>query len=128
MAKKLNDIPQKGSLPIEVSKAVVKHLSVGLYRNYALAIKELVSNSYDAGATEIKIKLDLKNKKIIVRDNGRGISYNEFKDEYLHIGFHKIPAKKPDELGRMRIGTFGIGFLAILQLLILLVIKENIYS
>ncbi len=112
MAKKLNDIPQKGSLPIEVSKAVVKHLSVGLYRNYALAIKELVSNSYDAGATEIKIKLDLKNKKIIIRDNGRGISFNEFKDEYLHIGFHKIPAKKPDELGRMRIGTFGIGFLA----------------
>jgi hypothetical protein len=99
-------------LPIEVDKAVVKHLSIGLYRNYALAIKELISNTYDAGATEVKIKLDLKNKKIIVRDNGRGMDYNEFKDQYLRIGLHKEPTKKPDELGRMRIGAFGIGFLA----------------
>jgi len=113
MATKIKEpVPPKGSLPIEVDKAVVKHLSIGLYRNYALAIKELVSNAYDAGATEVKIKLDLKNKKIIIRDNGRGMSYDEFKDQYLHIGYHKAPASKPDELGRLRIGTFGIGFLA----------------
>lgn len=103
---------KKGSLPIEVSKDVVKHLSIGLYRNFALAIKELISNSYDAGATEVKIKLDLKNKKIIIRDNGRGMNYDEFKEEYLRIGFYKEPAKSMDELGRIRIGTFGIGFLA----------------
>ena len=40
------------------------------------------------------------------------MNYNEFKAQYLHIGLHKEPAKKPDDLGRMRIGTFGIGFLA----------------
>jgi len=102
----------RGSLPIEVSKDVVKHLSIGLYRNFALSVKELISNSYDAGATEVKIKLDLKNKKIIIRDNGRGMNYDEFKEEYLRIGFYKEPAKSTDELGRMRIGTFGIGFLA----------------
>jgi len=111
MAKN-NNIPPEGNLPIEVEKGVVKHLSVGLYRNYALAIKELISNSYDAGATEVKIKLDLKNRKIIIRDNGRGMDYSEFKEEYLHIGFFKKPAKKPDDQGRLRIGTFGIGFLA----------------
>lgn len=104
--------PQKGTLPIVVNKTVVKHLSIGLYRSYALAIKELISNTYDAGATEVKIKLDLKNKKIIVRDNGRGMDFKEFRDEYLQIGHYKEPTKKPDELGRMRIGTFGIGFLA----------------
>ncbi len=103
---------KKGTLPIRVNKEVVKHLSLGLYRNFALAVKELISNSYDAGATEIKIRLDLKNRKIIVRDNGRGMGYNELKDEYLTIGFFKKPTDKPDELGRIRIGTFGIGFLA----------------
>jgi hypothetical protein len=106
------DIPSKGTLPITVNKSVVKHLSIGLYRNYALAIKELISNSYDAGATEVKIKLDLKNKKIVVRDNGRGMDYKEFKDQYLDVGHLKPPSKTLDELGRMRIGTFGIGFLA----------------
>jgi hypothetical protein len=106
------EIPPKGTLPITVDKSVVKHLSLGLYRNYALAIKELISNSYDAGATEVKIKLDLKNKKIVIRDNGAGMDYEEFKGQYLYIGQLKSPSKKPDELGRMRIGTFGIGFLA----------------
>lgn len=106
------NIPPKGNLPIEVNKEVVRHLSIGLYRNYALAIKELISNAYDAGATEVKIKLDLKNKKIIIRDNGKGMDYNEFKDQYLHIGFYKEPTNTPDDLGRLRVGTFGIGFLA----------------
>ncbi len=113
MAKnKLEQIPQKGTLEIKVDKAVVKHLSIGLYRNYALAIKELISNAYDAGATEVKIKLDLKKKRIIIRDNGRGMDYDDFDKEYLCIGLHKEPSRKPDELGRLRIGTFGIGFLA----------------
>jgi len=113
MAKNnLKDIPKKGTLEIKVDKAVVKHLSIGLYRNYALAIKELISNAYDAGATEVKVKLDLKRKRIVIRDNGRGMDYYDLDNEYLNIGLHKEPSRKPDELGRMRVGTFGIGFLA----------------
>ena len=59
-----------------------------------------------------EIKLDLRNNKIIIRDNGQGMNYVQFKEEFLNIGRHTVPAKKLDELGRMRIGTFGIGFLA----------------
>ena len=55
-----SQITKKGTLQIKVNKDVVKHLSLGLYRNFALSIKELISNAYDAGATEVKIKLDLK--------------------------------------------------------------------
>jgi len=98
--------------PIIVEKEVVKHLSLGLYRNFALAIKEVISNAYDAGATEVKLKLDLENGRIILRDNGNGMNESQFKNEYLHIGYFKEPSKELDELGRMRIGTFGIGFLA----------------
>ncbi len=107
-----SNIPAKGTLPIEVEKGVVSHLSLGLYRNYALAIKEIISNAYDGGATEVKIKLDLKNKKIIIRDNGRGMEFSEFRDQFLHIGLVKKPSTTPDELGRLRVGAFGIGFLA----------------
>ena len=98
--------------PIVFQKEVVKHLSLGLYRNFALAIKEIISNSYDAGATEVKLKLDLEKRRIILRDNGMGMNEEEFKNEYLHIGFRTEPSKNVDDLGRMRIGTFGIGFLA----------------
>ena len=93
--------------PIKVNQQVVKHLSLGLYRNFALAIKELISNAYDASATEVKLKLDLDNGRIILRDNGRGMSEDEFKNDYLHIGFFKEPSKELDDLGRMRIGAFG---------------------
>ncbi len=110
MAKE--SIPKEGFLPIGVTKDVVRHLSLGLYRNFALAVKELISNSYDAGATEVKIRLDLKNKRIVIRDNGKGMNFDELKGEFLNIGNYKQPENSPDKLGRMRIGTFGIGFLA----------------
>ena len=107
---KINQLIRKAH--ITVNKDVVKHLSLGLYRNFALAIKELISNSYDAGATEVKLKLDMDSGKIILRDNGRGMDENEFKNDYLNIGLFKEPSREIDELGRWRIGTFGVGFLA----------------
>ncbi|HHT9106386.1 MAG TPA: ATP-binding protein [Candidatus Wujingus californicus] len=109
----MKDIPQVKELRFKVNTAVVSHLSLGLYRNFARAIKELISNSYDAGATEIKIKLDLDKAEIIVRDNGRGMSLEDIEKKFLTIGFVTAPSDKTDELGRKRIGTFGIGCLSV---------------
>jgi hypothetical protein len=104
---------EKGELPIKVSKEVVGHLSRGLYRNFARAIKELISNSYDGSATEAKIRLDLENAKVIIRDNGRGMEIDEIEKKFLNIGFPTALSEEIDELGRKRIGTFGIGFLSV---------------
>ena len=104
---------QRGTLPIKVSKDVVGHLSLGLYRNFARAVKELVSNAYDAMATEVKIKLDLDENRIVVRDNGRGMDLDEIRENFLTIGYRTAVSEAPSELGRMRIGTFGIGCLSV---------------
>jgi hypothetical protein len=104
---------KEGILPIKVSKEVVSHLSLGLYRNFARAVKELISNAYDAGATEVKIKLDLDNNRIIVRDNGRGMDIKEIEEKFLTIGYPTPLIEDVDELGRKRIGTFGIGCLSV---------------
>ncbi|CAM9510617.1 unnamed protein product, partial [Hapterophycus canaliculatus] len=37
------------------------------------AVQELVSNSIDAGATSVEVKLDLPSYRLSVADNGRGI-------------------------------------------------------
>ena len=103
----------KGTLTIKFRKEVVSHLSLGLYRNFARAVKELISNSYDAGATEVKIKLDLDNSRIIVRDNGNGMNIKEIEEKFLTIGYPVPPTEVVDELGRKRIGTFGIGCLSV---------------
>lgn len=104
---------QKGTLPIKVSTEVVSHLSLGLYRNFARAVKELISNAYDAGATEVKIKLDLDKGRIIVRDNGNGMDIGEVREKFLTIGYPTPLTGEPDKLGRRRIGTFGIGCLSV---------------
>ena len=73
----------------------------------------MVSNAYDADATEVNITIDLNKDFIEVRDNGNGMTLDEF-------GFFlKIAGQKRDKLrispvfGRRQIGQFGIGFLAI---------------
>lgn len=104
---------RKGTLPIKVSTEVVSHLSLGLYRNFARAVKELISNAYDADATEVKIKLDLANSRIIVRDNGHGMDIEEIKQKFLTIGYPTPLEEDTDELRRKRIGTFGIGCLSV---------------
>ncbi len=110
---KIDNQTKQVELPFKVNKEVVSHLSLGLYRNFARAIKELISNSYDAGATEVKIKLDLDRGEIIVRDNGRGMSLEDIEKKFLTIGYVTQPSDKLDELGRKRIGTFGIGCLSV---------------
>ena len=105
--------PETGELDIVVNNSVVSHLSLGLYRNFARAVKELISNSYDAGATEVKIKLDLKKKLIIIRDNGDGMDLDEIKNKFLTIGRISPPSEDVDELGRKKVGNFGIGCLSV---------------
>jgi len=106
---------KRGKLPITVSREIISHLSVGLYRNFARALKELISNAYDASATEVKIKLDLESTptKIIIRDNGTGMDKKDIEDKFLTIGFPTPLNEKIDELGRKRIGTFGIGCISV---------------
>jgi len=106
-------VQKEGTLPIKVSKEVVSHLSRGLYRNFGRAVKELISNSYDAGATEVKIKLDLDAGRIIVRDNGQGMNIDEIEKKFLTIGYPAPLTEEIDELGRKRIGIFGIGCLSV---------------
>jgi hypothetical protein len=96
-----------------VQREVIRYLSVGLYQNFARAIKELVSNAYDAQATEVRIRLDLLNDRIVVRDNGNGMDLKDLEEKFLRVGFPTPLTEDVDELGRKRIGTFGIGSVAI---------------
>ena len=98
-----------------MAREVIGHLSFGIYKNFARAIRELVSNAYDAGATEVKIGLDLRSKtpKVIVRDDGKGMSINDMRKKLFRIGTVTPPTDEIDEeTGRKKIGQFGIGFLS----------------
>ncbi|MBS1687531.1 MAG: ATP-binding protein [Bacteroidetes bacterium] len=112
------------SIPIEVSSRILRHISRGIYRSPAGALKELVSNSYDAGSQKVTINTGYPViDKIVVTDNGKGMTESKFKDIITQIGFsEKNIGEEIDVINSSRktkrktIGHYGIGFLAIGQL------------
>ncbi|MFH2106489.1 MAG: ATP-binding protein [Candidatus Micrarchaeota archaeon] len=106
-------IIEEGKLSLKIDNKVISHLSIGLYKNFSRAIKELVSNAYDADATEVKINLDIKKRKLYIKDNGKGMNKEKIEEKLLTIG--SMTSRKDENigLGRKRIGQFGVGFLAV---------------
>jgi hypothetical protein len=107
---------------IEVSARILRHISRGIYRTPAGALKELISNAYDAGARKVTINTGYPTfKEIIVTDDGKGMTRNEFVKIIKNIGLSeksagyefKIPSSNQK---RVTIGHYGIGVLAIGQL------------
>lgn len=109
---------------IEVNSKILGHISAGIYRSPAGAIKELVSNAFDADATRVVITTNWPSFDIITcRDNGRGIREEKFyKIMTQEIGDSAKRAAVDDSvddetnLGRPIIGWLGIGMLGIAQI------------
>ncbi|HDZ21580.1 MAG TPA: hypothetical protein ENH78_09835 [Phycisphaerae bacterium] len=109
-------------VPINVSSRVLRHISRGIYRTPAGALKELVSNAYDAGARHVTVNTGWPVlREIVITDDGKGMTRDEFIDLVKHIGFTKKQAGKAftipgTRIKRRTIGHYGIGLLAVGQL------------
>lgn len=98
---------------ITVDKKIVKILSESTYENFPTSLKEIVTNSYDADSSIVKIDIDLKKEVIVITDDGKGMSEDEF-DLFLKIaGTKRESSKNTTPSGRYLIGKFGVGFLSI---------------
>ena len=102
---------------IVVSEKALAHLSRGLYRSPASALRELVSNAWDANATVVRITTNYPNfYQIAVEDNGDGFTQEDFVFLMESGGIgnsRKRPAVKGLRNGREIIGRYGIGMLGI---------------
>jgi len=75
----------------------------------ALAIAELVKNSYDAGARTVEVEyVHAGVPTLIVRDDGSGMSEDEFERLWMVPGFSEKPQSKKAS-GRTLTGEKGIG-------------------
>lgn len=104
---------------IKVHEKALAHLSRGLYRSPASAIRELVSNAWDANAEEVRINTNFPNFfQISVEDNGAGFTKQEF-ENLMEGGIgnsQKRPVIKKLIHDRPIIGRLGIGMLGIAQI------------
>ena len=99
-----------------ISLSVLNHLGRNLYRSLITILGEAISNSWDADANNVTIKLDKKNNKMIVIDDGEGMDEEDFQNKFLKIGFSKRSGGKyTSKKGRPYIGRKGIGKLALLS-------------
>ncbi len=102
---------------------IVKHLGVQMYSGRPVpAIAELISNAWDADATQVDVHLPLgeawntgnTNDFIEVADNGNGMTWDMIRDAYLDVGRDRREVDKTDRSvgGRLLQGRKGVGKLA----------------
>jgi len=124
---------EKTKEPIETvlktDQRVLSRITDGIYRQPASALRELISNAYDADATEVIIYTDAPRfGQISVRDNGRGLTPEMLEHLIKHIGGSAkrdidgktlgITSKGDENLspgGRKLIGKLGIGLFSVAQ-------------
>jgi uncharacterized protein (TIGR02391 family) len=95
----------------------IEHLGVKMYSTLPPALAEMIANSYDACAKKVTINLydsDADNKKIIIDDDGIGMSFQEVNDYFLKIGRNRRKeGKKETQCKRIATGKKGLGKLAL---------------
>lgn len=100
----------------EISLSVLNHLGRSLYRSFATVLGEAISNSWDADAKHVVIHVDKDENSFIIKDDGIGMTADDFQGKFLKIGYSKRKdGAKSSPRGRPFIGRKGIGKLALLS-------------
>lgn len=119
-----------GSAVTEVATdpRVFERITLGLYREPASAIRELISNAYDADAEKVTVSMNPPYfDKIVVSDDGNGMSSLVIDHLVHHVGgsLKKSPKGKTSGVtksvgvsprGRKLIGQMGIGIYSVARL------------
>ena len=110
-------MPDNRPFTFEISLSVLNHLGRHLYRSFATVLGEAISNAWDADAQNVWIYLDKKQNGFWIKDDGDGMTANDFQNKFLKVGYSKRKAgrSKSTKLKRPFIGRKGIGKLALLS-------------
>lgn len=103
-------------LKIRFAGRLIDLLGQQMYGGAVPSVAELVANAWDADAEKVEITIPANVKsngaEIIVRDYGKGMSFDELNKFYLHVGYERRKRGETTEKGRKVMGRKGIGKLA----------------
>lgn len=80
----------KHEMQFRISSALKDIIGKDLINDDFIAIFELVKNSYDAYASKVNIyfkDIYSSNPKIIIKDNGKGMNYDDLTDKWLFVAY-----------------------------------------
>jgi len=91
MLNEKNTETKERQLTMRFAGRLVKHLGLQMYSGAVPAIAELIANAWDAMAKNVYINVPLGKSlehtdKIIVKDDGSGMSFEECDNHYLVVG------------------------------------------
>ena len=100
-----------------ISLSVLNHLGRNLYRSFTTVIGEAISNAWDAEADNVWIYINKEADTLVIKDDGYGMSRDDFQNKFLKIGYSKRKAygQLSSKKKRPYIGRKGIGKLALLS-------------
>ena len=110
--------PSRDPYQMEFDVCTIKHLGLQMYSTLPPVIGELVANGWDANATKVEIEIpekpiDEQTSKIVIRDDGMGMSDEDVRDKYLIVGRDRREIEHSDEthppFNRKIMGRKGIG-------------------
>ena len=81
---------QKKPLKFKISSALKNIIGSDLISDDFIAVFELVKNSYDAHATKVEVIFEdiySDNAKIIIKDNGKGMNYDDLVNKWLFVAY-----------------------------------------
>jgi hypothetical protein len=98
---------------MRMSLNVLNHLGLNLYSNIPSVLSEVVANAYDADAQNVRITIE--DKRIIIEDDGHGMSLPDINEKFLVVGYQKrengeslTPRFKRPVMGRKGIGKLSL--------------------
>lgn len=96
-----------------IDPSILRELS-GVYKPFVKAFKELVSNAFDADADHVQVTIADDFSSMTVMDDGEGMTPFEFRNDFTRIGGgSRRWLGERTRKGRLRVGSKGIGFLAL---------------
>ena len=102
-------------LQISFSHSILEHLGVNLYSNVPAVLAEVVANSWDADAENVSVDIDPAGDRIVITDDGSGMTRDEVIDRFLNIGYQKriVEGNRTKKKNRLIMGRKGVGKLSV---------------
>ena len=110
-----------------LSLNVLRHLGFGLYSNIAAVLSEVVANSWDADAKHVKIAIDANASKVVIEDDGHGMTIEDANQKYLVVGYERRKTEgQTPTLNRPVMGRKGIVKLSLFSIARTVRIRTNV--
>lgn len=80
---------------------IIEHIGIQMYQSPTAALAEIVSNAWDADATEVDIVFNFDAQKksdwtITITDNGNGMTKDECQFKFLSVGYNRREKDGPN--------------------------------